>query len=208
LDRSRSSATPYEVLAELSVRMTGKIADEDLLKRMAQLLAEGTGAVRADVWLRSGDVFRDSAIWPADAVCMPPVEAPSAAEPHVPAVDQVRVVMHQGEVLGALSLRKRPGERLTPAEDRMLGDLAAQAGLVLRNLSLTEPSSWATGSRPPKPTNRTAGNTGSSRKTPSKRICVGRRAERAVRVARFCFRDLRCGRELSYSRGRSAGTET
>ncbi len=131
-------ATPYEVLTELSVRMTGTIADEDLLDRMAQLLAEGTGAVRADVWLRSGEVFRDSAVWPADAVRMPPVEAASASEPDVPAADQVRVVMHQGEVLGALSLRKRPGERLTPAEDRMLGDLAAQAGLVLRNLGLNE----------------------------------------------------------------------
>ncbi len=130
-------ATPYEVLSELSGRMTGTIADEDLLNRMAQLLAEGTGATRADVWLRSGAVFRDSAVWPADAERLPPVESAAGAGPRVPAADQVRVVTHQGEVLGALSLRKRPGERLTPAEDRMLGDLAAQAGLVLRNLGLT-----------------------------------------------------------------------
>ncbi len=130
-------ATPYEVLTELSVRMTGTIADEDLLNRMAQLLAEGTGAMRADVWLRSGAAFTDSAVWPADAGRLPPVESAAGALPFVPAANQVRVVTHQGEVLGALSLRKRPGERLTPAEDRMLGDLAAQAGLVLRNLGLT-----------------------------------------------------------------------
>src|SRR5262249_6440508 len=37
-------ATPYEVLTELSGRMTGTIADHDLLDRMAQLLAQGTGA--------------------------------------------------------------------------------------------------------------------------------------------------------------------
>jgi len=130
-------ATPYEVLTELSGRMTGTIADGDLLARMAQLLAAGTGAVRADVWLRSGATFKDSAAWPPDAGRMAPVPEADADVSALPA-DWVRVVRHQGEVLGALSLRKRPGERLTPTEDRMLGDLAAQAGLVLRNLGLTE----------------------------------------------------------------------
>jgi signal transduction histidine kinase len=130
-------ATPYEVLTELSGRMTGTIADHDLLERMAQLLAEGTGAVRADVWLRAGDVLEDSAVWPATADAMPAVPVAAGDANQVLAADQVRLVRHQDEVLGALSLRKRPGERLTPTEDRMLGDLAAQAGLVLRNLGLT-----------------------------------------------------------------------
>ncbi len=130
-------ATPYEVLAELSGRMTGTVADHDLLNRMAQLVAEGTGAVRADVWLRSGDVLEDSAVWPAAAEAMPAVRVVAGDTVEVPAADQVRLVRHHDEVLGALSLRKRPGERLTPTEDRMLGDLAGQAGLVLRNLSLT-----------------------------------------------------------------------
>jgi signal transduction histidine kinase len=129
-------ATPYEVLTELSGRMTGTIADHDLLDRMARLLAEGTGAVRADVWLRSGDALEDSAVWPPTAKAMPAVQVAAGDAVQIPA-DQVRLVRHQGEVLGALSLRKRPGERLTPTEDRMLGDLAAQAGLVLRNLGLT-----------------------------------------------------------------------
>jgi len=130
-------ATPYEVLAELSGRMTGTVADHDLLDRMAQLVAEGTGAVRADVWLRSGDVLEDSAVWPAAAETMPAVRVVARDTVEVPAADRVRLVRHHDEVLGALSLRKRPGERLTPTEDRMLGDLAGQAGLVLRNLSLT-----------------------------------------------------------------------
>jgi signal transduction histidine kinase len=131
-------ATPYEVLTELSGRMTGTIADQDLLNRMAQLLAEGTGALRADVWLRSGEAFKDSATWPAVAEQMAAIQAAGDAPPQVAGADRVRLVRHQGEVLGALSLRKRPGERLTPTEERMLGDLAAQAGLVLRNLGLTE----------------------------------------------------------------------
>jgi signal transduction histidine kinase len=40
-------------------------------------------------------------------------------------------------VLGALSVAKRPGEPLTPAEDKLIGDLAAQIGLILRNVGLT-----------------------------------------------------------------------
>ena len=37
-------ATPYEVLAEFSERMAGTYATEDVLPRMARILAEGTGA--------------------------------------------------------------------------------------------------------------------------------------------------------------------
>ncbi len=44
---------------------------------------------------------------------------------------------HQGELLGALSIKKRQGEAVTPVEDDLLKNLAAQAGLVLRNVRLT-----------------------------------------------------------------------
>ena len=47
-------------------------------------------------------------------------------------------VEHRGELLGALSLTKQPGERLTPAEEHLARDLASGAGLVLRNVRLTE----------------------------------------------------------------------
>jgi signal transduction histidine kinase len=46
-------------------------------------------------------------------------------------------VRHQGEVLGALAVTKRAGEALSPTEEALLSDLAAQAGLVLRNVRLT-----------------------------------------------------------------------
>jgi signal transduction histidine kinase len=52
--------------------------------------------------------------------------------------DRILPVRHQGEVLGALSVSKRPGESLTPTEDRLLGDLAGQVGLVLKNAGLRE----------------------------------------------------------------------
>jgi signal transduction histidine kinase len=40
--------------------------------------------------------------------------------------------------LGALSIVKRPGESITPTEEKLVRDLAGQAGLVMRNVALTE----------------------------------------------------------------------
>ena len=48
-------AAPYEVLSEFSERLGNAYANEELLPRMARALAGGTGAVRADVWVRIGD---------------------------------------------------------------------------------------------------------------------------------------------------------
>jgi signal transduction histidine kinase len=130
-------ATPYEVLADFAGRMAGAYAVEDLLPRMARILAEGTGAARADVWLRSGDTFHDGAVWPPGAPQQPPARATQADVPAYLA-DRILPVRHQNEVLGALSVSKRPGESLTPTEDRLLADLAAQVGLVLKNAGLRE----------------------------------------------------------------------
>jgi signal transduction histidine kinase len=131
-------ATPYQVLADFAGRMAGAYAAEDLLPQMARILAEGTAATRADVWLKSGEVFHDGAAWPPDAMPLPPARATAADVPAYPAADRIRPVRYQGEVLGALSVAKRPGESLTPTEDRLLADLAGQAGLVLKNAGLRE----------------------------------------------------------------------
>ncbi|HEX6329779.1 MAG TPA: hypothetical protein VF129_00615, partial [Actinomycetota bacterium] len=45
-------ATPYEVLHEFSERVAGSYGTDDVLPRMAAILGEGTGAERAQVWLR------------------------------------------------------------------------------------------------------------------------------------------------------------
>jgi signal transduction histidine kinase len=47
-------------------------------------------------------------------------------------------VVHRGELLGALSITKRSGEAITVVEGKLLSDLASQAGVVLRNVRLTE----------------------------------------------------------------------
>jgi signal transduction histidine kinase len=131
-------ATPYEALSEFAGRMGDTYATEDALPRMARVLAEGTGAARAAVWLKDGAELASGACWPADGG--PPARAgfTGGEAPAITGTDRVALVNHQGEVLGALSVAKRPGETLTPIEDKLMSDLAAQAGLLLHNIGLTQ----------------------------------------------------------------------
>ncbi len=132
-------ATPYEVLADFAARTGGTYATDEVLPRMARILAEGTAAARADVWLANGGEFRDDASWPPDAPPLPHMNATEADDQlSCPGTDRVLPVRYQGELLGALSVTKRPGESLTPTEGKLLIDLAAQVGLVLRNVRLWE----------------------------------------------------------------------
>jgi signal transduction histidine kinase len=124
-------ATPYEVLSEFSSRLGEAYDPEDVLPRMARILADGTGSKRADVWLHVDRKLRVAASWP---VTDEPTEE-LTAEPLPPGLVPVR---HRDELLGALSVQKAPGESLTANESKLVDDLAAQAGLVLRNVALTE----------------------------------------------------------------------
>jgi len=129
-------ATPYEALSDFAGQVGGSYATDEVLPQMARILADATGAARADVWLRVGPQLGAGASWPPDA----PPPGPIALTDGAPAAGAGRLtlVRHQGEVLGALSVAKRPGEQLTPAEDKLIGDLAAQVGLILRNVGLTD----------------------------------------------------------------------
>jgi signal transduction histidine kinase len=130
-------ATPYEVLSQFSERVAETYAAEEALPRMARVLAEGTGAERASVWLRTGTLLRPAASWPErDGAAQEPVPLASDDLPDLPGEEAVPV-RHQGELLGALTVTKRQGEALTPIERKLLDDLAHQAGLVLKNVGLT-----------------------------------------------------------------------
>jgi len=130
-------ATPYEVLSEFSERMSESYASEDLLPRMARVLADGTGADLAEVWLRVGSVLRRVSSWPADTSSCEPVAVTGQILPIIPHSDRIASVRHHGELLGALTVTKQKGEPLTPIEGKLLDDLAHQAGLVLKNVGLT-----------------------------------------------------------------------
>lgn len=131
-------ATPYEALSQLSERVASTYASEDLLPSMARIVAEATGAARTDVWLRSGGEFRDGAWWPADAEPRPVILLPDGSLPAESGPERIVPVIYDGELLGGLSITKQRGDAFTPAEDKLVGNLAAQAGLVLRNVGLNE----------------------------------------------------------------------
>jgi signal transduction histidine kinase len=131
-------ATPYQVLSEFAERMAGTYGLDDVLQRMASILAQGTGATRVDVWLRVGGELRPVAAWPADAAVPAPVPLVTDGElPPFDGITRAVAVRHGDELLGALALEKPRNEPLTPTEDKLLQDLASQAGLVLRNVRLT-----------------------------------------------------------------------
>jgi signal transduction histidine kinase len=130
-------ATPYEVLSQFSERVAESYASDEVLPRMARVLAEGTGADLAEVWLRSGDVLRRAAVFPLESSLPGPVQLDGAQAPTIPHADRTVEVRHQSELLGALTVTKRRGESLTPIEIKLMDDLAHQAGLVLKNVGLT-----------------------------------------------------------------------
>jgi signal transduction histidine kinase len=131
-------ATPYEVLSEFADRMAATYSLEDVLPRTARILAEATGAVRADVWLQEGRALRVGASWPGGDGVAPTATLAIDGNVEVRGATRSVPVRHQGELLGALSIEKAAGDPLTPAEDKLLSDVASQAGLVLRNVRLIE----------------------------------------------------------------------
>jgi signal transduction histidine kinase len=132
-------ATPYEVLSEFSDRMTGTYSTEDVLPRMAQILVGGTGARNAQVWLRVGAELRPIACWPpANGSPTEPLRLSGEDLPEVPGVSGAFPVRHQGELLGAITVTMSARDPLTPPKEKLIHDVAGQAGLVLRNVRLIE----------------------------------------------------------------------
>jgi len=131
-------ATPYEVLSRFSEHVGETYSGEDILVRMARLLAEGTGATSAVVWLRVGDEVRPAAVWPANGATATAIPLVADEAPVVEGATASVPVRHQRELLGLLTVTKPPNEPLSPVEEKLVNDLAGQAGLVLANSKLIE----------------------------------------------------------------------
>jgi len=135
-------ATPYEVLSEFAERVAGTYSTDQVLPAMARMLAGATGAQRAEVWMQVGGEARREAAWQAaSSNGQPPPESavPEAGVPPGPdGWTREFAVEHDGERLGWLRLTSGPREPLTPAGERLARDVAAQAGLVLRNVRLIQ----------------------------------------------------------------------
>ena len=128
-------ATPYEVLSQFSKRVSEMYASDELPVRMAQVLAEGTAADSATVWLRVGHELRRAASWPAGAAGPNTLPLSSDELPSIGGVAEAVPVRYQGELLGALAVSKR--QPMTAMESRLLADVSREAGLVLKNTRLT-----------------------------------------------------------------------
>jgi signal transduction histidine kinase len=130
-------ATPYEILTAFSDRMGEAYATDDVLPRLAQVLGSGTGAERARVWLRVGSELRPAASWPAGEASLAAIATAGDALPAMPGESAVEI-RDRGDLLGALSVIMPPNDPMDPSKERLVRDLASQAGLVLRNVRLVE----------------------------------------------------------------------
>ena len=129
----RGRESPYDALSRFSDSVMGDgegRPQPDLPMRMAQVLAEGTGARWAQVWLVVDDVPELAAGWPPEMEGAAGTAA--VADPHVRSLD----VVLADERLGILRLQEHDDRPLSPVEERLFAGLAAQAGLVLRRVRL------------------------------------------------------------------------
>ncbi|MGH2661647.1 MAG: GAF domain-containing sensor histidine kinase [Actinomycetota bacterium] len=130
-------ATPYEVLSSFSDHLEDTYSSEEILPRMARMVGEATGAERSRVWLRVGSELRQAAGWP-DTEVGPSLRSSGSELPAFPEGERSFPVRHQGELLGALSVVTSRREPLNPTQEKLISDLAGQAGLILRNVRLIE----------------------------------------------------------------------
>jgi signal transduction histidine kinase len=116
--------SPYEAITSFSERMTESFSLDEVLPKMAAAAARAVAADRAMVSLQLPGGAVRNALWPSHAV-------EGSFDLSVP-------ISHRGEDLGEISAAKKKGEPATEHDRELLSNLAAQAGIGLKNLRLTE----------------------------------------------------------------------
>jgi len=151
---------PYRVLSRLGRRLEATIAPEAVLPAIVEDIARALRLPQVEIWLADGDTLRLGAAHgsiPASVAVNDAraVEAlrnatdlgrlvdftPSGAYRDIVArggVSLIAPLTHQGELVGALCLAPRsPGEDFSPADRRLLRDLASQSGAAVHEVQLT-----------------------------------------------------------------------
>ena len=129
-------ATPYDVLSAFATRVGGAEATPETLVGLAALMADGTGAKPARVWLRVGSELRSAATWPQGLDVGGPLAVGVDAAAALPDADLAAPVREADELLGVLTIAKPRGERVTDVDVDLVERLAAASGVLLRNLRL------------------------------------------------------------------------
>jgi class 3 adenylate cyclase len=127
--------TPYEALTE--IRAESSLGE--LLPQIARVATESTVARRSIVWLSAGLELRPAATWPEDDSNPRPVRVENGHFSELPGADHTYSLIHQGDLLGAIAIQMGSGETMSPADNRLLSDLAAHAAVTLRGILETLP---------------------------------------------------------------------
>ncbi|MEX2556771.1 MAG: hypothetical protein WEB06_14235 [Actinomycetota bacterium] len=117
-------ASPYDVLSEMAHRLAGASSPDEALDTIAEAAGRAVGGVRARARLELPDRDACESFW-------------QSADGDAP-FDRTVDVVHQDRKIGDISVAKRIGDPLRPAENRLLEALAGQVGLALQSLRLAE----------------------------------------------------------------------
>ena len=120
------AAAPYEALAAFSRRLGDRPDPAALLPAVAEAAARAVNAARAvvSVHVKAG---------PDQVAAWPPFGADDAAGGSRVAIP----VVDHGERLGSITVEMQAGQPLRSRDQRLLADLADQAGMAFRNAQLT-----------------------------------------------------------------------
>ena len=120
-----AAAVPYEALADFSRRLGDSPDPSDLLPAVADAAAQAVSANRVIVLLNVKAGPDRIATWPPNDV-----NDSTASGVTIPVVDGA-------EKLGSITVEMPAGHPLRAREQRLLADLADQAGMAFRNIRLT-----------------------------------------------------------------------
>jgi hypothetical protein len=127
--------TPYAALADAAQRLRSPSLRE-ALPGLARVLADGTGARRATVWLAVGERLAASASYPAtDGAAAPDSAENLAVLLARPGIGHVVPILDGTELRAVLSIEK-PELPVTPADRVLMQDVANGAALLLRTVAL------------------------------------------------------------------------
>jgi signal transduction histidine kinase len=112
---------PYSVITQLSQRLEGTLAPDAVLSTIVETVAQALKLPYVAILLKHEDTFQLAAS--AGALVGEPLDLP---------------LVYQAETIGHMRLAPRaPGEPFTPADRRLLDELARQAGLAAHSVQLT-----------------------------------------------------------------------
>jgi len=130
---------PYAVVARLGQRLEGTLAPDAVLPTLVETVAQALKLPYVAVLLAHGDEFVTAAEYPDQETRRQANE--EKVDPAVSTSSDLHVglpLTYQGETVGKLLLAPRgPGESFSPADRRLLGLLAQQAGAAAHTVRLT-----------------------------------------------------------------------